>query len=73
VPSRRTGRNGRSAVSRLERGTVAPYSLLRLPTRKADLTPGGRYSVRASVRQGGRLLFTTDTISPVLKGGATNH
>jgi len=37
--------------------------------RDADLTPIGRYSVRATLRQGERLLFTTDTITPVLTGG----
>lgn len=37
--------------------------------RAADLIPQGRYTVRASVRQGERLLFTTDTITPVLEGG----
>lgn len=37
--------------------------------RKADLTPWGRYTVRATLRQGSRLLFTTDTFTPVLTGG----
>lgn len=32
------------------------------------LRPGGRYVVRATLRAGGRLLFTTDTASPVLDG-----
>ena len=36
-----------------------------------DLTPRGRYGVRATLRQGERLLFTTDTFTPVLKGGAS--
>lgn len=35
-----------------------------------DLTPRGRYGVRATLRQGERLLFTTDTFTPVLRGGA---
>jgi putative lipoprotein len=35
-----------------------------------SVTPRGRYSLRASVRHQGRLLFTTDTITPVrLDGG----
>jgi copper homeostasis protein (lipoprotein) len=37
--------------------------------RDRDVTPAGRYAVRATVRQGGRLLFTTDTFTPVLRGG----
>ena len=37
--------------------------------RDGDVTPAGRYSVRATVRQGERLLFTTDTFTPVLRGG----
>jgi len=40
-----------------------------IPYRDADITPQGRYTVRATVRSGQRLLFTTDTISPVLTGG----
>jgi uncharacterized lipoprotein YbaY/heat shock protein HslJ/uncharacterized lipoprotein NlpE involved in copper resistance len=40
-----------------------------IPYRERDVRPGGRYSVRATVRQGNRLLFTTDTFSPVLTGG----
>jgi copper homeostasis protein (lipoprotein) len=39
-----------------------------IPYRDRDITPRGRYSVSASVRQGKRLLFTTDTIHPVLTG-----
>jgi uncharacterized lipoprotein YbaY len=35
-----------------------------------DLTPRGRYGVRATLRQGERLLFTTDTFAPVPRGGA---
>jgi copper homeostasis protein (lipoprotein) len=37
--------------------------------RDSDVTPGGRYTVRATVRQGDRLLFTTDTFTPVLTAG----
>jgi uncharacterized lipoprotein YbaY/heat shock protein HslJ len=39
-----------------------------IPYRDADVTPAGRYTVRATVRQGERLLFTTDTFTPVLTG-----
>jgi copper homeostasis protein (lipoprotein) len=39
-----------------------------IPYRDADLKPGGIYSLRATVRQGGRLLFTTDTFTRVLDG-----
>ena len=40
-----------------------------IPYRDGDVTPAGRYAVRATVRQGERLLFTTDTFTPVLNGG----
>ena len=40
-----------------------------IPYRDGDVTPAGRYAVRATVRQGERLLFTTDTFTPVLRGG----
>ena len=40
-----------------------------IPYRDVDVTPAGRYTVRATVRQGERLLFTTDTFTPVLIGG----
>ena len=40
-----------------------------IPYREGDVTPAGRYAVRATVRQGERLLFTTDTFTPVLNGG----
>jgi len=33
------------------------------------ITPVGRYTVRATVRHGERLLYTTDTFHPVLTGG----
>lgn len=36
-----------------------------------DLTPRGRYGVRATLRQGERLLFTTDTFTPMPRGGAS--
>ena len=35
---------------------------------RVRLRPAGRYTVRATVRQGERLLFTTDTFTPVLTG-----
>lgn len=34
----------------------------------ARVKPGGRYAVRAAVRAGGQLLFTTDRVVPVLDG-----
>lgn len=40
-----------------------------IPYRDSDLTPSGRYTIRATLRQGDRLLFTTDTFTPVLSGG----
>ncbi|GDX77455.1 hypothetical protein LBMAG41_25340 [Cyanobium sp.] len=40
-----------------------------IPYRDGDVTPAGRYAVGATVRQGERLLFTTDTFTPVLRGG----
>ncbi len=40
-----------------------------IPYRDSDLAPGGRYAVRASVRQCEQLLFTTDSFHPVLTGG----
>lgn len=39
-----------------------------IPYNPSDLTPRGRYTVRATLRHQGRLLFTTDTITPVLDG-----
>jgi putative lipoprotein len=39
--------------------------------RDRDLTPRGRYGLRATLRQGERLLHTTDTFTPVLRGGAS--
>jgi copper homeostasis protein (lipoprotein) len=37
----------------------------------ASVTPGSRYSVRATVKHQGRLLFTTDRIHPALDGRDT--
>lgn len=39
-----------------------------IPYREAELTPWGHYTVRATLRLGERLLFTTDTFTPVLTG-----
>lgn len=38
----------------------------------ADLRPSAIYALRATIRQGDRLLFVTDTITPVLDGSATD-
>ncbi len=53
---------------RLQPAGQSPFRFS-IPFRESDITPRGRYSVRATVRQGERLLFTTDTIQPVLTGG----
>ena len=42
-----------------------------IPYRERDITPRGRYSVRATVRQGERLLFTTDTIHPSTRSSSS--
>lgn len=47
-----------------------PYRFT-IPYREAELTPRGRYAVRATLHLGERLLFTTDTFTPVLTGGAS--
>ena len=52
---------------RLQPAGQSPFRFS-IPYRERDITPRGRYSVRATVRQGERLLFTTDTITPVLTG-----
>ncbi|MFM7360373.1 MAG: META domain-containing protein [Cyanobium sp.] len=39
-----------------------------IPYRDSDVKPGGTYSLRATVRQRGRLLFTTYTVTRVLDG-----
>ncbi len=52
---------------RLQPAGQSPFRFS-IPYRDRDITPEGRYSVRATVRQGERLLFTTDTIHPVLTG-----
>jgi len=53
---------------RLEPAGQPPFRFT-IPYRDSDLNSWGRYAVRATLRQGERLLFTTDTITPVLEGG----
>ena len=62
APARELGR------VRLQPAGQPPFRFS-IPYRDSDVTPRGRYTVRATVRQGERLLFTTDTITPVLTGG----
>ena len=62
APARELGR------VRLQPAGQPPFRFS-IPYRDRDVTPGGRYTVRATVRQGDRLLFTTDTFTPVLTGG----
>ncbi|QVL53050.1 MAG: META domain-containing protein [Cyanobium sp. M30B3] len=62
APARELGR------VRLEPAGQPPFRFA-IPYRDSDLSSRGRYAVRATVRQGERLLFTTDTINPVLSGG----
>lgn len=62
APARELGR------VRLQPAGQSPFRFS-IPYRDSDVTPGGRYTVRATVRQGDRLLFTTDTFTPVLTGG----
>ncbi|MCX5957756.1 MAG: YbaY family lipoprotein [Cyanobacteria bacterium] len=62
APARELGR------VRLQPAGQPPFRFT-IPYRDGDLTPAGRYAVRATVRQGERLLFTTDTFTPVLGGG----
>ena len=62
APARELGR------VRLQPAGQPPFRFT-IPYRDSDVTPAGRYMVRATVRQGERLLFTTDTFTPVLEGG----
>ncbi len=62
APARELGR------VRLQPAGQPPFRFS-IPYRQSDVKPGGRYTVRATVRQGTRLLFTTDTFTPVLTGG----
>jgi uncharacterized lipoprotein YbaY len=64
APARELGR------VRLQPAGQPPFRFS-IPYRDSDVWPGGRYTVRATVRQGDRLLFTTDTFTPVLTGGPT--
>ncbi|KEF41915.1 MAG: hypothetical protein ER33_08605 [Cyanobium sp. CACIAM 14] len=50
--------------SRLQPAGQPPFRFT-IPFDDGALSPRGRYAVRASVRQGERLLFTTDRITPV--------
>jgi uncharacterized lipoprotein YbaY len=62
APARELGR------VRLQPGGQPPFRFT-IPYREAEITPQGRYTVRATVRSGEQLLYTTDTITPVLSGG----
>jgi uncharacterized lipoprotein YbaY/heat shock protein HslJ/uncharacterized lipoprotein NlpE involved in copper resistance len=62
APARELGR------VRLQPAGQPPFRFS-IPYRDSDVTPAGRYTVRATVHQGERLLFTTDTFTPVLGGG----
>ena len=62
APARELGR------VRLQPAGQPPFRFT-IPYRDGDVIPAGRYAVRATVRQGERLLFTTDTFTPVLNGG----
>jgi len=62
APARELGR------MRLQPAGQPPYRFT-IRYRDGDLTPIGRYSVRATLRHGERLLFTTDTVTPVPTGG----
>jgi uncharacterized lipoprotein YbaY/heat shock protein HslJ len=64
APARELGR------VRLQPAGQPPFRFS-IPYRDSDVKPGGRYTVRATVRQGDRLLFTTDTFTPVLTDGPT--
>jgi copper homeostasis protein (lipoprotein) len=64
APARELGR------ARLQPAGQPPFRFT-IPFRDSDVRPEGRYSVRATVRGGGRLLFTTDTVTPVLTGGTS--
>ncbi len=64
APSRELGR------VRLQPAGPPPFRFT-IPYRERDLRPGDRYTVRGTIRQGERLLFTTDTFTPVELGGAS--
>jgi uncharacterized lipoprotein YbaY len=54
---------------RIERAGNPPYRF-RIEIDDAALKPTGRYAVRATVRVGERLMFTTDTFTPFVAGAA---
>lgn len=64
APARELGR------VRLQPAGPSPWRFT-IPYREAELPPWGRYAVRASVHQGKRLLFTTDTFNPAFGEGAS--
>ena len=64
APARVLGR------TRLQPAGKPPFRFT-ISYRDRDLTPRGRYGVRATLRQGERLLFTTDTFTPVLRGSVS--
>ncbi len=57
------------ASHRIERAGNPPYRF-RIEVDDAAIRPGGRYVVRATLRVGERLMFTTDTVTPVGPGAA---
>lgn len=61
APARELGRSRRQPAGQ-------PPFRFTIPYRDSEVSPGGRYGVRATLRQGTRLLFTTDTFTPVLPG-----
>lgn len=44
-----------------------------IPVDPAHLQPGGRYALRARITLDGRLMFTSDTVHPVLGAAGTTH
>ncbi len=50
---------------------ASPPSRFSLRYRDRDLTPRGRYGVRATLRQGERRLITTDPFTPMPRGGTS--
>lgn len=64
APARELGR------VRLRPASPPPFRFT-IPYQERDLPPGDRSTGRGTIRQGERLLFTTDTITPVDLGGAS--
>ncbi len=56
--------------ARLKPAGVAPFHF-RIPYVDGMVRAGHRYSVRAVISAGGRLLFTSDTVQPVFQGAAS--